>query len=265
MLVSAIGMTPVKCTRFHQIDAAELTSTGIAGDRRFLILDSDGQPCSPARHALFLPLTALVEGDRMTLRYPFGREITGPCHGEGPVEQLDYMGLRSIPVREAAGGWSRHLSDVAGREVRLVEAQGQGEGIDIKPVTLMTTGSLRRLEEALGRPVDPRRFRANLLIDCGEPEAEDGWDGQLLQVGQAVLKVRSSVPRCLVTQLNPETGANDLRTIPALMGYRAKVRMPDGIMPDYATPGFASYAEVVTPGRIRRSDPVTLLRAEVSA
>jgi len=35
-------------------------------------------------------------------------------------------------------------------------------------------------------------------------------------------------------------------------------------MPDYATPGFASYAEVVTPGRIRTGDPVTLFRAKVS-
>lgn len=260
MHVTSIAMTPVKCTGLHLLHAAHIERYGIRGDREFLLLDRHGALVSPSKHAPFLPLRISVDetASRMTALLPDGAQVTETLV-LGEIQPLDYMGMRQIAVRPVLGGWSRFLSDFGRREVHLVRCDAPGQGIDVKPITLMTTGSLRALGARLGAPVDARRFRTNLVIEAEDAHAEDGWEGRQLQVGAVVLKVLGSVPRCIVTQLNPETRINDSRTIPVLLEYRAKVGIPDGLMPGYRMPGFASYAEVVRPGAIAIGDPVQLI------
>jgi uncharacterized protein YcbX len=260
MRVANIGMTPVKCTGFHQLQEAFITRRGIRGDRAFILLDKDGLPVSSSKHATFLPLHISfdVEDGTMTALFPDGQQVREPLQF-GELEHMDYMGMREILVRPVLGGWSALFSQIGRRSVRLVRTEIEGDGIDVKPITLVTTGSLRALESRLGAAFDSRRFRANLLIEADQPHVEDGWEGRDLRVGGAVLKVLGSVPRCIVTQFHPETGINDIRTIPALMRYRAKVGLPDGLMPGYRTPGFASYAEVVQPGDVAVGADVQLI------
>jgi hypothetical protein len=43
-----------------------------------------------------------------------------------------------------------------------------------------------------------------------------------------------------------------------LIKYREKVSLPDGLIPGYATPGFASYAEVIEPGAVACGDRVSI-------
>jgi uncharacterized protein YcbX len=260
MRVVSIGMTPVKCTSFHQLQEALITPRGIRGDRAFILLDKDGLPVSSSKHATFLPLRMSFDpaDDTMTALLPDGRQVHETLQF-GELERLDYMGMREINVRPVLGGWNALFSQIGRRSVRLVQPETQGDGIDVKPITLVTTGSLRALEARLGAAIDLRRFRANLLIEADQPHVEDDWEGRDLQVGGAILKVLGSVPRCIVTQFHPETGINDTRTVPALMRYRAKVGLPDGLMPGYRTPGFASYAEVVQPGDVAVGADVQLI------
>ena len=57
------------------------------------------------------------------------------------------------------------------------------------------------------------------LAGCAEHE-EDGWDGRLLQIGAAVVRVGGPVPRCAVTTRDPDTGVRDLDTLRLIQGYR---------------------------------------------
>ncbi|WP_024927446.1 MULTISPECIES: MOSC domain-containing protein [unclassified Mesorhizobium] len=260
MRVHSLGMVHVKCTRFFNIDNALITSSGIAGDRRFMLLDDQDCLISPSKHGLYLSLVARIGVDeaRMSLTFPDGRKIEAPLT-YGPAVTIDHLGIRQVEVTPVLGGWNAEFTAFSGRPTRLVRAQVPNGGVDIKPITLVSTASLAELSRRLGQPIDPRRFRCNLVIEAEHPHIEDSWAGRQLRLGEAILLVRSSVPRCIVTQLDPDTGANNLRSVPALMDYRPKVKIPDGLMPDYATPGFASYAEVVRPGRVWVGDRVELL------
>lgn len=260
MQVHSIGMVHVKSTRFHNIDSAIVTPTGIAGDRRFLLLDGEGRLISPSKHALYLPLAARIHADEtwMNLTFPDGREIDAPLTF-GPAFALDHLGIRQVEAMPVLGDWNDELSAFSGRPTRLIRTGIPNGGVDIKPITLVSTGSVAELSRRLGQTVDLRRFRCNLVIEAEQPHIEDTWNGRQLQLGDAILLVRSSVPRCIITQLDPDTGANNLRAVPALIGYRPKATIPDGLMPDYAAPGFASYAEVIAPGRVGVGDRVELL------
>lgn len=257
-----IGMTPVKCTQFHQLDEAYVGKYGIVGDRDFILLDANNVPISSSKHALFLPLHFSYDRVSKVLRltFPDGRQLCEPCKFSDATYTLDFLGMRNIQVRKVLGKWNTFLSEFSGRKVTLVFGHAPGDGIDVLPITLLSTGSLSQLEERIGNTLDPRRFRTNLIIEHDTPHVEDSWEGKQLSVGDnVILKVRSSVPRCIVTQLDPSTGQNNLRVIPSLMTYREKVHLPDGLMPDYATPGFSSYAEVLSPGVIRKNDRVVVL------
>lgn len=260
MQLQSIGMVHVKCTRFFNIDSAMITSTGIAGDRRFVLLDGHDRLISPSKHGLYLPLAARIHPDetQMTVSFPDGRKIEGPLT-YGPVVTVDYLGIRHVQAMPVLGEWNAEFSAFAGRPTRLIRTENPNGGVDIKPITLVSTGSLAELSRRLGQTVDPRRFRSNLVIEAEQPHIEDSWNGRQLRAGDAILLVRSSVPRCIVTQLDADSGANNLRSVPALMGYRPNATIPDGLMPGYATPCFASYAEVVQPGRVEVGDRVELL------
>ena len=43
-----------------------------------------------------------------------------------------------------------------------------------------------------------------------------------------------------------------------LIRYREKAALPDGMLPGFATPGFATYAEVLEPGTVQVGDLVAL-------
>lgn len=255
-------MTPVKCSRFHQIQEAFVGEYGIAGDRDFILLDADDVPISSSKHALFLPLYFRYDSINriLYLTFPNGRQISDVCKFSDTTITLDFLGMRNIQVKKVLGIWNTILSEYSGRKVTLVFGGMPGNGIDVLPITIMTTGSLSHLEKRMGRRVEASRFRTNLIINHETPHIEDTWEGKHLSIGSnVILKVRSSVPRCIVTQLDPVSGHNNLRVIPALMEYRDKVNLPDGLMEEYSTPGFSSYAEVIKTGIIKNNDEVVVL------
>lgn len=263
MNVTDIGMTFVKCTRFLTVDAVRLELHGLAGDREFILVDRHGGLMPAHHHGLFSMLSFRFDpaSERLVLTFPGGRVVEGSGAAVGGAMALDYLGMRTIDVCAVEGDWDRLLTEHAGRPVRMVRSVRAGGGIDVLPVTFFTTGSLHALSERMGGHIDPRRFRANFVIDHDQPFAEDDWDRRLLRIGEALLRVRSPVPRCAVTHVHPDSGANDAAIVPILGKFRERVRLPDGLMPSYATPGFASYAEVLEPGTVRRGDEARLIDA----
>lgn len=106
--------------------------------------------------------------------------------------------------------------------------------------------TLRSLEAAAGRPVDPTRFRANLYIDGVEAWEEFGLIGRRLRVGEAELEVLRPAMRCAATSVDPQTGDVSL-DVPMLL------RRSVGHL------FCAVYARVARAGRIAAGDPVAVI------
>lgn len=260
MKVRHLGMTYVKCTRFLDVPSAQLAAYGIVGDREFVLVNERNELLASDQHAPFLSLHFEFSSDTnlLVLHYPDGHSFFDVLRLADRCEDVDYLGMRNISLRKVLGDWDNRLAEYSGRNVRLYRCERAGSGIDVKPITVVTTGSLRRLSDVLGAEVDHRRFRANLVIEHDQPHVEDSWEGSILAVGTAKLRVMSSVPRCVVTQLDPDTGNDNQRVVRALQSYRDRVRLPDGLLPQYATPGFASYAGVISPGKVEVGDTAFL-------
>jgi hypothetical protein len=154
------------------------------------------------------------------------------------------------------GPWNDALSELATRPVRLVRTDREGDGYDRGPragVSLVSTASLDALRAAAGvdQPVDRRRFRMTVGVEGTEPHAEDGWIGDRVRVGGAVVAVREHVGRCAVTTRDPDTGQRDLDTLGVIAAYR-------GDVPTIEPLPFGVWCEVVEPGRVAVGDAIVI-------
>jgi uncharacterized protein YcbX len=159
-----------------------------------------------------------------------------------------------VAGRLVEGPWSDALSEVAGKPLRLVRTEREGDGQDRggrAGATLVSTASLDALRVAAGadRPVDGRRFRMTVGVEGVEPHAEDSWLGRRVRVGGAVVAVRANVGRCAVTTLDPDRGVRDLDTLGTIAEYR-------GHVPTREPLPFGVWCEVVQPGPAAVGDPV---------
>jgi hypothetical protein len=128
---------------------------------------------------------------------------------------------------------------------RLVRAsQGCFADRQVPLVSLIGLGSVRALAAAVGAPLDPLRFRANVYFDDAEPWAELGWSGRRLRVGEAVVEIIDTIGRCAATNVNLDTGRRDQDLPQALAAHFGHSRM-------------GAYARVVAPGAIAPGDPIT--------
>ena len=106
---------------------------------------------------------------------------------------------------------------------------------------IVNLATIRELEERLGLEIDPRRFRANLLVDGLPAWSEFGLYGSEFSVGSAKFEVLRPARRCAATSVNPVTGERDV----AIQKYLAQ---------EYGHGFFGVYARVSKTGNVSIGD-----------
>lgn len=222
MKVARLAIAPVKGLALVHPESVVLGRTGVAGDRRFYLVDPDGRLINNKTCGELMQVhpEASEDASVLSLRFPDGTTVAGDVELGEPIETSFYG--RPVAGRIVAGPWSEALSGHAGRELRLVRAEEPGSAIDrTHVVSLVSDGSLRALARQAGvESVDGRRFRMTIELEGCDEHAEDGWIGGDLEVGGARVRVTGPVGRCVVTTRNPDSGVSDLDTLGTLAGYR---------------------------------------------
>ncbi len=250
--VVRISIAPVKSLHVVNPDEVELGPGGVAGDRRFWLVDASGRLVNDKRRPRLLQVHAEWDEDtrQLGLAFPDGRRVDGVVEPGEPVEATLYD--LPHPSRAVPGPWQEALSDYIGEPLTLLwsERGAVDRGVGAGAVTVVSLASLERLREEAGvaEAVDGRRFRMLFEIDGVEPHSEDEWIGLRVAIGDCVVAPVGDVGRCAVTTKNPDTGEVDLDTLGTLAAYRREGRtepLPFGV-----------HAAVVQPGRVRVGDAV---------
>jgi uncharacterized protein len=85
-------------------------------------------------------------------------------------------------------------------------------------VSVINLASVAALEERLGAPVDPLRFRGNIMVDGLDPWREFELVGQTFTTSVGVkLRFTKRIDRCAATAVDPQTGLRDLPIVKTLM------------------------------------------------
>jgi uncharacterized protein len=249
--LARLSVTPVKALRLSHPGEAELTTGGIPQDRRFYLIDEAGALFDASDLGALLQIVPEYDPatERLRCTFPDGSAVEGAVDALDGAVTTDFFG-RPVEGRLVGDGFSEAFSGALGRPVRLVRVIRDGDGQDVHPLTIVSSASVRDIGSRGERPdLDARRFRINLEVDGCDPYEEDAWDGGLVRVGEATIRVRGQIPRCIVTTLAPDTGEKDFRTLNLIARHRPRIEGRNGLP-------FGMYAEVVEAGRVRVGDPV---------
>jgi uncharacterized protein YcbX len=105
-------------------------------------------------------------------------------------------------------------------------------------VSLVNLDSVRHLSRQIGKPVEPERFRGNILFSGLAPFSELDLVGKRIAIGGVQFKVVLRTKRCPAIQVNPNSGKRDLDLPKLLQEY-------------FRHSDMGVYAEVETSGILR--------------
>jgi uncharacterized protein YcbX len=122
---------------------------------------------------------------------------------------------------------------------RLLHAPGFSfSDVARKVVSIVNLASVAAIENLVGMPVHPLRFRANLYVTDWPAWHEFDLVGQEIAIGkEARLKIVKRIVRCAAIDVDPDTGIRDLS-------------IPHALMRSFGHADCGVYAEVVTAGEI---------------
>jgi len=100
---------------------------------------------------------------------------------------------------------------------RLVSAGGKRlTDSPTSTVSIMNKKSLLAVEEAIGQPLDKRRFRGNIWFDGDQAWQEHDWVGKAIYIGGAKLFVTERIERCAAIDADPNLGTRNLAVLKQL-------------------------------------------------
>lgn len=223
MRVAALNIFPLKGARAVAVDRGILRVRGLAGDRRWLVVDSEGTFATQRSHPRLATVTATPTEGGLRLSAP-GASTIDVVRPAGRHRMTVSVWDARVNAAVADQGVQEWLSTVFGEPLLLVHMDQQAERLksgpwvevplpvsfaDAYPVLVVTTGSLSALnveiERAGGGVVPMTRFRPNVVIDCDEPWREDFW--KVLRLGAVELDLVKPCDRCIVTTTDQTTGA----------------------------------------------------------
>ncbi|QIK74620.1 MOSC domain-containing protein [Nocardioides piscis] len=227
MQVTRLTTYPVKSMGSEDVPSAQVAPEGLVGDRRWVVLDPDGNRVSATHCHQLLGFLAT--------HYPAGLQISARDGATVRVEtpgsdaRRISTGMSRVDQLSAADDdASAWLSERLGRPVVLayqgdgdVREIGESHGgrpgermrlADAGPILLVTEASLARLGDWVAETqqqewLDPgeaaRRFRPNVVVDGGEPFAEDDWFR--VRIGDVTFRRGELCDRCVITTIDLDT------------------------------------------------------------
>ena len=173
-VVQQVWRYPVKSIGGQRVVASMVDERGLLGDRLWAVRDEDGKLGSGKDSRRFRRMAGLLG---VTARYraePRTGEIeppvvVGPDGSEHPVE---------------SGAADELLRAITGRPSVKVCRESDVCHFDEVAISLIGTATLDWLQGELPYvEVEPRRFRANLVIGTIEPFIEESWLGRDITIG----------------------------------------------------------------------------------
>lgn len=215
--LSRLYVHPVKSMRGLQLSHAQVTPSGLAFDRLFMLTDPQGMFITARQYPQLVQFTPALLPDGLILTSPDGNESVSIKFSDfaeqpSPTEVWGNQFTSLIAPAEINHWLSGYLKrDIQLRWVgedltRRVKNQPEiplsfADGF---PYLLLNEASMFDLKQRCPASVKLEQFRPNLVITGAEAYAEDTW--QTIRVGSVIFDLVKPCSRCVLTTVSPERG-----------------------------------------------------------
>lgn len=214
MKLAAIRRYPLKSMGGNTLEASAIGAQGFPGDREWLLTAPDGTMLTARKLPQMLLWHAQSDGQGLTLTAPDGsrRSI---AKAEMAQPSAVAVWKDRFEAWSGSGETDEWLSTHLGTAARLHYLGGASQRVlahtqtplsfaDGAPYLLTHTASLDELNRALGEPVEMARFRANLVVEGGQPFAEESW--RRIRIGGVEFEYLKPCVRCVMTTVDLQSG-----------------------------------------------------------
>lgn len=234
--LSQIFIYPIKSLGGIALDTALVQERGLQYDRRWMLVDAQGQFLTQRSLAHMALLQVQLQARGLTVIHRTRPELPAlaiPFETENPNRlQVTVWEdtCEAVEVSAAANAWfSRALGlpcrlvfmpDDCHRQVDLAYAR-PGDITSFSdgfPLLMVGEASLADLNGRLSQPVPVNRFRPNLVFSGGAPFEEDSWDH--FHIGPHPFRGVKPSGRCVVTTIDQQTAHKGTEPLRTLAGYR---------------------------------------------
>lgn len=271
MHITSLHIYPVKSMRAVDLTSVEIDVPGPVHDRRWLVVDADGQFLTQRHDPKMATVTVSISasGIRLSACGFDDMEVLQPSGARRATVTIWGTEVDAAVADETANAF---VSRVMGKDARLVFMDDRSRRLmdsiwterpepvsfaDGFPVLVTTTASLAALNGEIeangGAAVRMAQFRPNVVIDCDDAWAEDRWTQ--LQIGDVTLDLVKPCARCVVTTTDQTTGEITGKEPLASLGriHRSTDARVKGFL-------FGVNAVPRALGRIQVGDPVRVVR-----
>ncbi|MCU6713103.1 MOSC domain-containing protein [Paenibacillus sp. J5C_2022] len=194
--IAEVWRYPVKSFAGESLTSCQVESYGLYGDRFYTFSDESKQGWNSFVTARDIPQMLTYEArlleDELIVRSPEGATFSW---GDKLLEEMARHARRPITMRERRAPHPEYPELMS---------------VDEGSILILLAPMLDKLEQAWGKKLDSRRFRANLIIETEDLAATDeAWIGRSLRMGNAVVKVDSRCDRCSIVTMDPDTTERD--------------------------------------------------------
>lgn len=214
--VTELWRYPVKSMAGEPLDRVEVGWHGFVGDRRWAFIREGAVQSG-------FPWFTLRQNSDMRLYRP---SHTDPARPDSSPTVVATPSGATFDVADPA--LAAELAPGGARVVR------QDRGVfDTFPVSLISTQTVERLGEQVGRPLDVGRFRPNIVMTAAAEEAfvEDALVGAVIRIGGLRIRLDKRDSRCVVITIDPETGEKDPSVLRAVAAERVGISSRQDLSP----------------------------------
>lgn len=238
--LASIAIYPVKSCRGISLERATVEARGIAGDRRWMIVDDAGVFVTQREEPRLALVRVALDRDRLTLEAPGMGALEVDADLASTEPSVEVRIWRTVVRARVHGDASAWFTAYLGRAVRFVSMPeatrrpvnpayaAPGDVVsfaDGYPLLVASRSSLDDLNARLEVPVGMERFRPNVVIEGAGAWDEDRWVG--LRIGALTFRAPKPCARCVITTIDPESAIAAREPLRTLATFR---KQADGVM-----------------------------------
>jgi uncharacterized protein YcbX len=235
IVLSDIYIYPIKSLGGIRVEESRVLMPGLEFDRRWMLVDSEGNFLSQRTISKMALLTVEWElggfliKDKLNPTDNIQLPLEPQTNGIKKVRIWDDE-VNAILVDPLISRWFQKKLQTACElvymppsSIRPIEEKYavSSESVsfaDAMPYLLISQASLDELNRRLEKPISMNRFRPNLVVTGTEPFEEDQWE--IIEIGNVRFKVTKPCARCVMTTISQETAFAGKEPLATLSRFR---------------------------------------------